>query len=494
MAQTEFGANVGLRLVHSDNVNLAVEGLEESARVSEVTAGFDFSRSQSRMEAGVSYQAQGFYFDDIEDADQVLHQLSADAEFELAEERLFFDTFALHDQTVVDPAGDIPFNNLVRTNNRTDVKILGAGPRLSLDIGSRIEGELSYTWTEQDYDDPDLLTGTEEATELTLGSTRQDGGTWAIAYDHQRYEYGSADDLLPLPGGAPGLFQSLDVEFETFEAELGYWVTPGLRLFTTQGLEQDYRDLDNTGPFTSTGLDLHYWYVGIEWQPNERNTLTVESGQRSFDRAYSLEWNRDMRAGGIAVTYIEEPNTFARGQLQGARISRQFSPINSLDGPIGNRLFLQKRVDVTFSLEGTRNSTGIRFFRDRRFDIVAIANNLGSDAIEDLRGTEVNFDHQFSTRLSLVATARLAERASSTLTVDDTIRYLTVELAYQLGQRTDLSFLASRQQRKTAAGSLGQNYTEDQISVQIQRRFGDDTGGGSAAAGVAGYLGGGGRR
>ncbi len=83
----------------------------------------------------------------------------------------------------------------------------------------------------------------------------------------------------------------------------------------------------------------------------------------------------------------------------------------------------------------------------------------------------------------LNASAQVAHRDSLSLGVDDTFRYLTVELSYQVGQRTDLSFLASRQQRQPREG--GTEYKENQLIFQVQRRFGEGSGGGGSAQGVS---------
>src|SRR6185503_12831322 len=120
------------------NIALTAKGSEQSDDIAELTAGITFARSKPRLDTRVAYQAQGVFYNEASDSDEVFNTLNATSQLALVLDRLFFDTFALYDQTIVDATGKYSFNKLALTGNRTDVAIVGGGPRLMLAFGDNV--------------------------------------------------------------------------------------------------------------------------------------------------------------------------------------------------------------------------------------------------------------------------------------------------------------------------------------------------------------------
>ena len=209
--------------------------------------GFTFSRSQRRLDADVSYQLQGVFYNQASDLNEVYHTLDASSRLALVRDRFYLDTFAIYDQAIVDPAGKFAFNKLAITGNRTDFLSIGASPNVVLEFGANVTGEARVSVSKITYDDPTLDESTERFVSFNLGNTEvRSGGSWVVRYDKEHYDYEVTSD----------------VEFETFAVELGFWPVATFRLFTTQGLESDYTLVFSQTPGAESP-GLHYsWNIG----------------------------------------------------------------------------------------------------------------------------------------------------------------------------------------------------------------------------------------
>jgi hypothetical protein len=459
-AESNVGASLGLRLAHSDNVSLAGEGAEQTEDIAVVTAGINFSRQQPRANSSVVYNVQGIFYDKAADADEVYHNLNASTRLELAPERFFMDLFGLYDQTVADPADKYSFNNLALTGNRIDVAVLGASPSVALTIGSNVIGELRYTHTKANYDDPGLQDSLSRTAHFGLSNANaRQGGTWGVDYVGERLEYKPATEF----------------EFEVFTLNLGYWVNGAVRLFTIQGLEGDYSTFQivssSVGQRLDAGLDEHFWYVGMDWRPDDRTSFQVQTGERSYGRAQRLLWNRQLRFGGVSASYSEEPSSFLREQLRSVRRTGEFTPLDELDGPRGALVYLLERADVGLYYDRPRSDVGIRLFAENRFDLARASAGDAGQPPEEYTGAELSLGWQVNPRSSVNASFQLAERHSDLNAIDDELEYFTLGWTRSVGRQSQLSLGVSKQ-RSVARSGASQNYEENQFVVGFQRAFG----------------------
>lgn len=458
-AESSVGAYVGARAAYSDNLTLSADDAE-SGRVNEISTGISLDRVQPRIDTHVAYDVQGMFYD-VSSSDQAYQQLDARADLALVPNRFFLDVFGVYDQTIVDPTGPISFNNLTLTGNREDVALVGLTPRVSLDIGESVTGELRFSRIRSNYETDNFRDSDESNAEFSLRNVDdRQGGTWALAYSSESFDYDS----------------SPDVEFETLTLQLGYWVGSTTRFFATQGLESDYRFVfATTGD--SPGLDEHYWNAGVEVQPNERANITLAVGDRSFGQTHSLNVAYETRRGNLAVAYSEEPSSFARDQARSAQQSGEIAPIDGLDGLSGNLFYLQKRWDASYALERAKSSFGFRFFDDRRFDILAAMNDVSTET-ESYRGTDVWLAWDFSVRWNVTANAQVAKRGSVIFSTVDELKYFGLNFGRQIGQKGLLSLLVSRESAKPLSGASANAYEENQVSIAFRRSYGAEAGGG----------------
>ncbi len=453
----QLSGQVGLRVVHTGNLMLAPAGREQAESVGELDGGLRFARSQPRLQTDVDYRVQGLFFKSFKDLNNVYHQLNANSRVALVTDRFFLDMFGLYDQTIVDPTATVSFSNIANASNGnlTNVGVLGAEPNVSLDFGANVTGEVRYGYTRLNYDDPTLLDADQATAHFGLGNSKvRSGIAWSVDYRSQRYTYS----------------QARPVELADFEGDLGYWVTPAVRVFITQGLESDYLQP------TTGHLENRSWYGGADWRPDVRTDVRASFGQRKFGRARRFDLNRDLPYGTVSISYSEDPDTLLGSQLGTARRVGELSPFDTLEGPnIDNRVFVEKRYDVGLVLNRPKSDVSLRAFRERRFDVIN-GQSISDQASEDLRGTEVGLRWDLNVATSLSATARRARRYSDVTVINDTLYLYDVDVIRRIARQEELTFSISRQ--NSVPGSVlavvgaSRDYSETEITVEFRRRFG----------------------
>ena len=459
-AESIVTANLGLRLAHTDNISLALDGAERAEEIADVTAGITFNRQQPRADSSLVYQVQGVFYDEAGDADEVYHTLDAQTRLEVAPGALFLDLFGVYDQTVSDPAGKYSFNNLALTGNRIDVAVLGASPSIPLAIGNNAAGEIRYSHTKTNYDDPDLQDSIERTTHFALSNVNlRHGGTWGVDYARNDFQYGSTSEF----------------ELEVFEAEVGYWVNTAVRLFTKQGLEGDYLAFDtvlsSTAQRLRSGLDEHFWYVGVDWRPDDRTSLQLSTGERSFGRAQTFSWSRTLRFGGVSANYTEEPSSFLREQLGSVRRAGEFSPLDTLDGARGSLAYLREGADLSLFYDRPRSDVGLRFFTEKRFDLGDATAGDAGEPTEEFSGAEISLRWEVSTRTSVDALFQVADRRSDLNVIDDKLEHFRLAWRRSIGRQSGLSLTAAKQISRARSG-VSESYEENQFIAAFQRTYG----------------------
>jgi hypothetical protein len=116
----DFGLNIDLGVIYTDNVFLADEGLEESETAYTIVPEFVLSKDSERLQADIRYRPEAYFYSDFSDANDVYHVLDAVMTGALVKERLFLTLDAANYQSIVTPEGRYPTTNLPITNNRVD--------------------------------------------------------------------------------------------------------------------------------------------------------------------------------------------------------------------------------------------------------------------------------------------------------------------------------------------------------------------------------------
>jgi hypothetical protein len=444
-AEWEFEPRVAVGATWLDNINLAPSGLEESDTIAELRPGFNLVGEGPRVEMELDYEAQGIWFSDRSDLDDIYHQALGRGTIELAERSLFLDGYLRFDQENIDPARNLANSNLFDTGNRADTFVYGLSPYHQAQwsdwgeslVQFRHEGVRYSNFDDATFNLEDSSTNTFSA---GLGSPSDRRGlSWRVSGSTQTTGFDTAEDFA----------------YDRVALDVGVPVGLRTRLTATAGQESDFVTDRSAG-----GLDETFWYVGFEWEPSELQFLSARVGDRFYGTAYELRWSRRGSRGELAVDYTEEPTT-SSGVLGSDDVFEPgFRPggVPRLD----TRVFLLKRLAGRASYELARSTLGARVFYDER------VYQDGSGDVERNSGLGVTYDWQLGPRMTLGGLAEWERRQFAEVEREDDFTELTLSLTRALTRTLSGVLSVSRFSRDSDVES---DYDVNRVSFFLQARF-----------------------
>ncbi len=135
-APWDFGVNIDLGVIYTDNIFLEQDGLEESDIVYTIIPEFYLTTDGDRIDADIRYRPEAYFYRSNSDADSVFHVVDATMTSALVREKLFLLLSASNFQSIITPTGRFPTSNIPISGNRVDARILEARPYWQQRIGS----------------------------------------------------------------------------------------------------------------------------------------------------------------------------------------------------------------------------------------------------------------------------------------------------------------------------------------------------------------------
>ena len=416
----DFLADVGT--IWTDNLFLAGEGLEQNETVFSIAPEFTWVANGQRIpDADIRYRPEAFFYSDNSDFNEVFHTLDANLTLALVNNALFTYFSAVNFQSIVSPEGTLWTSNVPVTGNRVDSTILEIRPFWEQSFNfADVYLELAYIDTE--YEDADILLPNADLTQpsntrrarFELGNeSRMRGLIWETEYEFRRLEY----DI-----GAPW-------EYQYSTLNLGYWVSGGLRLFGTGGLETPIDEFDNSD------MSSELWEAGFQYRPGERLDFEVAAGQRSYGDSFRGRFAYQMRRGEFLLTYNEAPMT--RGEVPQGR--RPIADIDSLDlgtfdRPGRSDRFVSKRSELSNTLNLSKSTLELRIFHEERVNRTTANGTPLPD--EEFTGAVLRWNWQAGSRSAIGFGGDYSKRVQEVGT-DDLTR-LSVDFTYRLSQKISL--------------------------------------------------------
>ena len=444
----EYGVDVDLGVVRSDNVFLADEGDERWDTVYLVSPEFYAEVDRDRLEANLRYRPQAVFFNDYSESDEVYHQVDASVTGALIRDRFFVYLSAVNFQSVVTPEGQIPTNNLSITDNRADSTVYEVRPYLLQKLGAaELYASVAYIGT--DYEESSFQTSDERQAYISLDNfSRQQGIAWKIDYEYRRVEYETA----------------IPWDFQRASLNLGYWINGNTRLFASGGAETSF---DN---FFDSNMDADFWEAGFQYAPSQRLNLELAAGDRSYGTSFRGLFQFEFRRGEISFSYNEDPATRSELAFDRRPIVDDNPLDGSLDRPDSADRFVLKRGEVVASFNLPKSEIRLRLFSEQREDASTAEGTPIGD--ERLVGLGFNWTWSFGSRTTLSVSADIADRESrvnnvdgQNAVVDDELSVFDIGLGYRLGNRTSLRLEAARSEQDGLLS--GQQYIENQYRLLV---------------------------
>jgi hypothetical protein len=446
-----FEPRLSLSGIYTDNLFLAPEGLEEDDIVMAVIPGFSLEKNGGRFTADIDYQLESYFYDSDSGRNDTFNELRAVTTSELIAERFFVDIDASAGQSIIDPTLPFASSNVSLSQNRTEYWSAGANPYFVQPIGARTEARLDYRYGVVDYQNIDLLEGSQiddfdrQEAALRIGTVEDEPGFgWSVRANHEESDYENLGHF----------------EFDEALAELAFPIGRTFALVGVGGYESDFPNNPTTG-----GLDSSRWEAGFRWSPSARNRLEARSGERYFGTTYYFDWQMEARRTIVNVSYTEEPTTIGEEQLA-PTIQTSPGPLPDVEvAPLTTELYTRKAFLGRVEWSGARNQIEIEANDTKReyLENPGTERETGIAATwEWLLGARTRFDvYAYGGRIKFRNTD-----------VEDDLAQASMGITRQLGRRTLIDLSVRHDQRKSNSEQQLFDYKEDAAMLTILRTFG----------------------
>lgn len=389
-AAVEWSVVPRLSLVetYSDNIRLGRFSGGRDDFVTQINPGMAVNGTGRRFSLDADYTMNNLIYAKSDELSRIRHQLTAKGTAELYEDWFFVDGRAGMTQQNVSPLGAQSIDNVNVTGNRADVTTYSISPYLRHRFQDFASGEVRYMRNYVDSSTRALFNSHGDTVSANLSSgTAFPVFRWGLSYSNQMITFDRTGRT---------------VELERSIANLGYRVTSQFSLTATGGYERNsFLSIRNKHSSPT-------WTVGFIWMPSERTNIIANAGQRFFGDTYFVRASHRTRLTVWDASYDENITTFNQQAQQGggASISSSLSQLLAAQNPgmspqliqqnagallspglagaffdpsnfFTNRLFLQKRLQASVTMNGSKNTVVLRAFNMTRNALSPASDDLG---------------------------------------------------------------------------------------------------------------------
>lgn len=423
---------VSVRGIESDNVRLASPGNEESGFILQTTPSVSVRRNAGRIKLNGDLQLQSYNYAGVDASSRIAPTLSAQGSAELVDNLFFMDMSAQVRQQNTSALRQ-SVDNALPSGDQAELRTFRLSPYLRGRFANNVAWMLRYDASR---------TSSSASTNLATNTTQNDfsgnlsGGTgivglsWSLNASDRNSNYDAARS---------------NTNGSTYRGSLQYVFNPQWSVTARAGHER------NT--VLASGASGPTEGVGVQWNPSPRTSLGADYDHRSFGNSYAYHASYRTARTGLSVSLtrnitnlsdeilsiqpgsasdvffslyngffgsVQDLNQRALdvfnfmqsiGLIQNGQAFSLADPLNFLT----SRTFLERRLQVTFSYVGARNSLIVSGFKSQRQDVSSgflTVDNLSSGLGLDSSTLSVNLGHQLTPITSTNLTMTTSKGAS----------------------------------------------------------------------------------
>lgn len=440
----EVEPRISVGVTHTDNVQLQdTDGTDET--IYRIEPGLSLDHQSDHFRANINYLLQALYYDSLSDT-EVFHQYDVSFRGDFIPEALYVEVGGRRSQTIVDPAGAIPGDNLPITSNRQDRDEYYVTPGFQVALSQSVimRGDYRRGWVENGADD--LQSADVHTANFSIDNySRGQGATWALRYNWDRALY----DLSP------------PFENQNAIAELGFWVSGNTRVFASGGLESPWDDPLNPS------MEDSLWEVGFAHQAGDSIRAEFAAGDRSFGSSLRGDLNYEFRRGQLALSYNQQPITQAFNPFRIGDIDDPLRFDDFVNVPGSAERFVNERLQFRIDYALQRTTFAMTVFDNRQTE----RTTAEGDPLEDEKQQGVNGEigYRLGARTTVTARGGWSEQTIDTLDDPSTLVRGSLGLTYRLGQSTDLTFNYDYVDQE--GNDDGRSYRANNYSLILTRVF-----------------------
>lgn len=467
--QLQISPTLNLKETYNDNVYLTPGDAKKSAFITEVMPGVLVTANGPAFKLNLNYAIQELNYAGETNSTQSNQILTANSKEEFVKDLFYFENSANISQQNYSAFAPQTPNNQTLSSNRYETRSYDLQPYFQTNFSQSASGEIRFIHNYIDTTNGGLL----DSVSNTLRTTLKSGPAfktvdWNLLYSDEKINYKTQSNL----------------ELQSTTLNSGYHLSSAMALTASVGYERnDYLTADGQKP---EGGD---WSLGFSWTPSERTTLTASFGRHYYGNTYSLlanertyatVWNLGYNDGLTtsrsqllvpgatntsdflnALWKSSIPDSTQRQQAIDAFIQNTGLPA-TLTTPVNTvteQVFLQKHLQGSVALSGTRNTLILSVFDIRRdSQSLPLGSQGGSIAqYNNTRQTGANimWSHNFTPRTnsSIMASRSKSVSESPAITFDSNV--FTSSLNHQWDPRLratlEYQYIQSRADNATGA-------------------------------------------
>ncbi|HEX9743165.1 MAG TPA: TIGR03016 family PEP-CTERM system-associated outer membrane protein, partial [Nitrospiraceae bacterium] len=375
-ARWDVVPSLSLVETYTDNVFLVEDASKEGDWVTQLIPGIRIDATGARLKFNLNYAPEVVYYARGQKENEVFQRGNAVATAELARKLFFLEAGAKVDQYDISLEGPLTTSNVNITGNRATATTFFVSPFFSRDFGSAVRGEVRYTYSIWNTDDPTILSDNDaNRVNVRLASgPAYKRLTWDLGYSREDIKYETQQETL--------------TELSLANARL--LITPTVGVLAQGG----YESYDSGIPGSVS--DGPRWSAGLEWTPTPRTRIAGTIGRRFYGDAYYFDFRHRTRLTTWSVGYTEDVTTSrseffipatasTAGSLDQLFLSRVPDPVArqkavedfiartglppSLSEPVNffsDQIFLVKRWLASAGILGVRNTLVFNAFKETR--------------------------------------------------------------------------------------------------------------------------------
>ncbi|MDB5799388.1 MAG: hypothetical protein JWL63_327 [Rhodocyclales bacterium] len=411
----DWRGTTGLQLseTYTDNIGRQSAGQKRGDFATEVSPYLSYAGRGARTSGSLDARLQNWLHSDSQTSNRTGLQLSAIGSVEAYEDHLFIDSSLSNDRQQISQfrAADANYGG---TSNSTEVTRFSLSPYLRWRLGSATDAGLRYRY-EKVQSEASFATGQTESLSLDLRNGSAFGRLgWAFNATHNDTERQSAEAAST----------------NSYNGTLTYAVTPTLVTSLTGG--QEFTDFEG-------GDRQHYWNWGggLQWQPDERTTISAQTSKRFFGRGFNYQFSHRFQRSAIEWSYSRDLNVVSsagdlnspatQSRAKQALIAEMAALASSIPDPsarlivalehlqaqgisaydlmqldyLSGQSSIDKNMRLAWVMYGVRNSLTLSIFRSERqaisqTRIVQLSDDLSTHDHVKNRGWDVSWTHNLS--------------------------------------------------------------------------------------------------
>ncbi|MBA4141469.1 MAG: TIGR03016 family PEP-CTERM system-associated outer membrane protein [Nitrosospira sp.] len=477
-----------LRETYTDNVRLGSGG---SDFVTQINPGLLLNGTGRRFRLDAVYMMNNLIYAENSNLTRMRHQLNANATAELIEDFFFVDGRATISQQNTSLVGPQAIDNVNVTGNRADIRTFSVSPYIRHRFKDLASAEVRYS--------RNMVSSSANALRNSQGDSFLVGVNSGSAFNTLQWGANYSNQMIHFDR------TGRTIELERSIANLRYMVTRQFALTATGGYERNSFISIRGNPSSPT------WTAGFAWAPSQRTNIIANAGQRFFGDTYFVQANHRTRLTVWDVGYDENITTFNQQAMGGAGMGAggSFSQLLAAQNPslnpaliqqnsdallgggvfgsffdptnfLTNRLFLQRRLQASVAMNGSRNTVLLRGFNmtrqayspdDTDADLIGASNaalfantrQTGGNALWSYRVsqlTRANLTFGY-TRFTFLTTDR----------VDD-LRLFRASVSRQLPQiLPNLFSMLEYRHNNRSSNQPGGDYRENAVTASLNMSF-----------------------